>query len=231
MSDNLVQTYGDVLVNTFDRLFVGVSVFVPKLVVALVVFFVGIFVAVTVGRVISQAVNSLKVDHVLRNMGLDAYVERAGWHLNSGDFLGGLVRWFFVLVFMLAAFDVLGLDAVTRFLNDVLAYAPQVIVAALVLLAGAVVGDVSQHVVSGAARAGRMPSAGFLGAVAKWAIWIFALFAALLQLGLFEELIMTVVQALVYMLALAGGLAFGLGGKEHASAFIDKMKREMSSHN
>lgn len=229
--NNGLQTYGESLVLTFNKLLEGIVVFVPKFIFALVVFFVGLFVAVTLGRVVAQVIRALKVDHVLRNLGAEEYIERAGWRLDSGAFVGALVRWFFILVFLLAVLDILSLSAVSVFLSDVvLAYLPQVIVAALVLLVGAVVGDLAGHVVSGAARAAAMPSAGFLGSVARWAVWIFALIAALLQLGLFQELLLTIVQAFVFMLAGAGALAFGLGGKEHASQFIDKLKRDMSNH-
>jgi len=230
MNDGL-QTYGDALIVTFNKLLEGVVVFVPKFVFALVIFLVGLFVAVTLGRVVAQAIRSLKVDHLLRNLGVEEYVERAGWRLDSGAFVGALVRWFFILVFLLAVFDILDLSAVSVFLSDVvLAYVPQVIAAALVLLVGAVVGDFAGHIVSGTARAAAMPSAGFLGSVARWAIWIFAFVAALLQLGLFQELLLTLVQAFVFMLAGAGALAFGLGGKEHASQFIEKLKRDLANH-
>ena len=230
MNDGL-QTYGDALIVTFNKLLEGVVVFVPKFVFALIIFLVGLFVAVTLGRVVAQAIRSLKVDHLLRNLGVEEYVERAGWRLDSGAFVGALVRWFFILVFLLAVFDILDLSAVSVFLSDVvLAYVPQVIAAALVLLVGAVVGDFAGHIVSGTARAAAMPSAGFLGSVARWAIWIFAFVAALLQLGLFQELLLTLVQAFVFMLAGAGALAFGLGGKEHASQFIEKLKRDLANH-
>src|SRR3989344_3085078 len=228
---SLVQTWGDVLVASFQGLLGGVLMFVPKFLFALVVFLIGLFVAVTLGRVVMHAIRSLKIDHVLRSLGMEEYLERAGWKLDSGAFVGGLVRWFFVLVFLLAALDVLELNAVADFLSSVvLTYVPQVIVAALVLLAGAVVGDLAGHLVSGSARAARMPSAGFLGSVARWAIWVFALVAALLQLGLFQELILTVVQAFVFMVAGAGALAFGLGGKDAAARYLEKLRSEMSNH-
>src|SRR3989338_3550696 len=123
MNDGL-QTYGDALIVTFNKLLEGVVVFVPKFVFALVIFLVGLFVAVTLGRVVAQAIRSLKVDHLLRNLGVEEYVERAGWRLDSGAFVGALVRWFFILVFLLAALDVLGLQAVTAFLSQVVLYLP-----------------------------------------------------------------------------------------------------------
>lgn len=231
MTDSLVTTWGSVLATSFERMMSGVLVFVPKFLFALIVFLVGLFVAVTLGRVVMHVIRSLKVDHVLRSLGFEEYVERAGWKLDSGAFIGGLVRWFFVLVFLLAALDVMQLSAVTEFLsNAVLVYLPNVIVAALTLLIAAVLGDVASRVASGTARAAKIPSAGFVGGVVKWAIWVFAIFAALMQLGLFQELILTVVQAFVYMLALAGGLAFGLGGKDAAARYIEKLRSDISNH-
>lgn len=231
MTESLVQNWGDVLAASFQRLLGGILVFIPKLIFAFIVLIIGLFVAITLGRVVMHAIRSLKIDNALRSLGLEEYVERAGWKLDSGAFIGGLVRWFFILVFLLAALDVLQLAAVSMFLsNVVLTYLPQVVVAAGVLLIAAVLGDLASKIVSGAARAARMPSAGLLGGVAKWAIWVFAIFAALLQLGLFQELILTIVQAFVYMLALAGGLAFGLGGKDAASRYIEKLRQDISNH-
>jgi hypothetical protein len=231
MQDTFVATWGQVIALSFNRLFGGVLVFVPKLIFAFLVFFIGLVVSVFVGRVIAQAVRALRIDHVLRSLGLEEYFDRAGFRMDSGAFVGGLVKWFFILVFLMAALNVLELNAVTSFLGDaVLTYLPNVIVAAFVLLIAAVLGDVASAVASGAARAAKIPSAGLVGAVVRWSIWIFALLAALTQLGIFRELIIVVVQAVVYMLALAGGLAFGLGGKEAAARFIEKMSKEVSNH-
>jgi len=135
----LVQTWGDVLIASFQVLWGGVVAFVPKLIVALVVFIIGWVIAVALGKVVVQMMRSLKVDMALRSLGMEEAVSRAGMKLDSGAFVGGLVRWFFILVFLLAAVDVLGLSQVTEFLRSVvLAYIPQVIVAS--------VGDVGSEI-------------------------------------------------------------------------------------
>lgn len=231
MQETFVATWGQVIAASFNRLFSGVLVFVPKFIFAFLVFVIGLVVAMFVGRVVAQAVRALRIDQVLRSLGLEEYFDRAGFRMDSGAFIGGLVKWFFVLVFLLAALSVLELNAVTDFLSDaVLTYLPNVVVAALVLLIAAVLGDVASAVAAGAARAAKMPSAGFVGTVVRWSIWIFALMAALTQLGIFRELIIVIVQAFVYMLALAGGLSFGLGGKDAASRFIEKLSKDVSNH-
>lgn len=205
--------------------------FVPQLVIALVVFIVGWVIAVALGKIVSQIVKSLRVDSALRGLGAEAPLSRAGLRLDSGAFVGGLVRWFFILVFLFAAIDVVGLDQVTEFLRSVvLTYIPQVIVAAFILLVAALLADVMHRVVSSSARAAHLPSAGFLGGVAKWSIWIFAILAALFQLGIAGVFIQTLFTAFVAMLAIAGGLAFGLGGRDAASRFLEKLRSDISHH-
>lgn len=227
----IVQTWGDVLVASFQELWSGVVSFVPQLVIALIVFIVGWVIAVAFGKIVSQLVKSLRVDSALRGLGAEAPLSRAGLRLDSGAFVGGLVRWFFILVFLFAAIDVLGLDQVTEFLRSVvLTYIPQVIVAAFILLVSALLADVVHRVVAGGARAAHIPSAAFLGGVAKWAIWIFAILAALFQLGIAGVFIQTLFTAFVAMLAIAGGLAFGLGGRDAASRFLEKLRSDITHH-
>ncbi|KKS95484.1 hypothetical protein A3B05_03070 [Candidatus Giovannonibacteria bacterium RIFCSPLOWO2_01_FULL_43_160] len=226
----LVQTWGDVLVLSFQQLWGGVVVFVPKLIIALVVFIIGWIIAVALGKVVEQIIKALKVDTALKSLGMEEPISRAGMKLDSGAFIGALVRWFFILVFVLAAFDVLGLSQVTEFLRSVvLAYIPQVIVAALILVAAALLAETVNNVVQGSARAAHLPSAGLLGGVAKWSIWIFAILAALFQLGIAGPFVQTIFTAFVAMVALAGGLAFGLGGKEAASRYLEKLRSDISN--
>ena len=226
----LVQTWTEVLALSFQELWGGVLAFVPQLVVALVVFIIGWIIAVALGKVVEQIIKAVKVDMALRSLGVEEAVSRAGMKLDSGAFIGGLVRWFFILVFLFAAIDVLGLTQVTEFLRSVvLTYVPQVIVASLILVAAALLAEVVENVVEGSARAAMLPSAGFLGGIAKWAIWIFALLAALYQLGIAGPLVQTLFTAFVAMLALAGGLAFGLGGKDMAARYLERLRSDISN--
>lgn len=203
--------------------------FVPQLIIAFVVFVIGWVIAVALGKVVSQVVRSLKVDSALSALGAEAPLSRAGLRLDAGAFVGGLVRWFFILVFLLAAIDVLGLSQVTEFLRSVvLTYIPQVIVAAFILLAAALLADFTRRVVVSSAKAIDLPSAEFLGGVTKWAIWLFAILAALFQLGIAGVFIQTLFTAFVAMLAIAGGLAFGLGGRDAAARFLEKLRSDIS---
>jgi hypothetical protein len=223
-----LTTWADVLNQSLQSLFWGLVQFIPNLVVAVVIFIIGWLVGAALGRLVAQVIAAIKVDQALRAAGVEKVVERAGFTLNSGAFLGALVKWFFIIVFLVASLDVLGLTDVTAFLRGVvLTYIPQVIVAVLILLVAAVLADAADRVVAGSARAAGLKAAGLLGTLSRWAIWIFAILAALDRLGI-SPLVQTLFTGVVVALALAFGLAFGLGGQAAASRYIERVRDEIT---
>lgn len=227
----IVQTGASALQQSFYNLLVNTVNFLPALLFALVVFIIGWFIAVWLGWVIAEAVRALRVDHALRQAGFDDVVSRAGYRLDSGAFVGGLVKWFLILIFFLTVLQVLGLTQVTYVLQQiVVGYLPNVIAAVLILLAGAVIAQVSEGVIAGSARAAGITAAGFVGRLARWSIWIFAILAALSQLQIAQAILQTLFTGVVVALALAFGLSFGLGGQEAAARFIERTRDEMSAN-
>jgi len=108
-------------------------------------------------------------------------------------------------------------------------YVPNVIISVIILLAGILLANFVQRVVKSAVEAAKLQSADFLSGIAKWAILVFSFMAALVQLQIAQELIRVLFTGLVAMLSLAGGLAFGLGGKDHASRVLDRLRKDLSS--
>ena len=207
----------------------GVAAFVPKLFIAIIIFIVGWVVGALLGRVIAQIAQSLKVDNLLKSAGLEDVLGKAGFRLNVGAFLGELVKWFIIVVFLIATLEVLGLNQVNVFLQTViLAYIPQVIASALILLIAAVLADVMKRVVVGAAKAAQVETAHLLGGLTKWAIWIFAILIALSQLGIADFFAQTLFTGVVVALAIGFGLAFGLGGQNTAGRFVERLSGEIS---
>lgn len=224
----LLQTWTEVLQQSFQSLWLGTVAYVPNLLVALIIFVIGWIVGAVLGRVVAQIVGSLKVDNALRSAGFEEAFNRAGFSLNSGNFLGGLVKWFIIIVFLVAALEVLGLNQVTVFLQEVvLLYLPQVIVAVLILLVAAVIAELARNVVTGAAKAAEMLSANLLGSIAKWAIWVFAVLAALNQLGVATAFVQTLFTGVIVALSLGFGLAFGLGGQQAAAGYLERLRGEV----
>ncbi len=220
MSQNLF----DSLSVSFGGLWGGVASFLPSFILAIVVFVLGLFVASMVGRVVEKVFESIKLDSFLSKIGLTPYFERAGMQLRSARFLGKLVYWFVVIVFLVAVSDSLKLFTLSDFLRELLNYIPNVLVAALMLLAAVVLANFAKKVVIASVSGAKLHAAKFLGAVVWWAIMVFGIISALPRLGIDLMILNALVTGLIAMIALAGGLAFGLGGKEYASHLISKFK-------
>jgi small-conductance mechanosensitive channel len=221
-------TWADVLSQSFQNISYGLIGFIPNLVIAIIIFIVGWLIGVGLGRVVKQIIDALRIDAALRPTGIEKILSRAGFELSSGKFLGFLVKWFFIAVFLVASLDVLHLTTVNLFISDVvLGYLPQVIVAVLILFVAALVAEAAERLIAGSARAASIQTAGFIGKIARYAIWIFALLAALDQLNVAPAFMQTLFTGIVIAVALAVGLAFGLGGQKTAERYLERLSDEM----
>ena len=227
----IVSQSANVLQQSFADLWYAVVQFLPSIVAAVFIFIIGWIVGAVMYRVVDQVVKILRIDDALKAAGLNEMAREAGFTLNAGAFLGTLVQWFVVIVFLVTALDILGLDQVTIFLQQVvLLYLPQVFVAVLILILAAIVAETVKNIVSSSARAAGAHSGNLAGTVAKWAIWITAVMAVLNQLGVAAEFVQILFTGLVVAVSLAFGLSLGLGGKEAAGRAIEKVRSEIG-HN
>lgn len=220
--------YVDVLRTAFVDLWAGVVLFLPKLALAIIVFLVGLLVAHLLKTAVVRLVEVMKVDDLMERLEVKDVFASMGVKLNVAHFLGWLVKWFIVIFSLIAAADVLEWDQITVFLNEVVTYLPNVLIAVIILLVGTVLANFVNGVVKSALEAAKMENVGFLSGVAKWSIIVFSFMAALVQLGIAQSLIQVLFTGFVAMIALAGGLAFGLGGRSHASRALDKLYRDLS---
>lgn len=227
----IVAQSADALQGSLFEVWYTVMQYLPAILSAILIFIIGWIIGLILYRVVEELVRALHVDTALKAAGVGDIVKSAGYELNAGRFLGSLIMWFVILVFLVASLDILGLNRVTVFLQQVvLFYLPQVIVASLIIIVGAIVANVVRNLVTGSAKAAGVRAASFAGAVAKWAIWVIAILAALNQLGVATEFVQTLFTGFVVALALAFGLAFGLGGKDAAARVLEKVGNEISHH-
>lgn len=222
------ETWSSTLQTSFAIVLNSIAHFLPNFVMAIVIVIVGWIIGAIVGRAIAHVVRALKVDTVFKGTEVERTIQRGGFKLDIGAFIGGLVKWFLIIAFLLAALNVLGLAQVNLFLQSVLLYIPNVIAAVLILLIAAVIADVLQRIVRGSAAAAGFRSASLLGSVTRWSIWIFAVLAALYQLGIAAAFVQTLFTGVIIALSLAFGLAFGLGGQEAAGRYVEKIRDELS---
>lgn len=220
----IVQNWTDVIVGSLQNLWIGFANFVPNLIAAIIVLIVGLIVAAGLGALVEKIFESLRLDPFLEKLGLKPFFERAGLRLRASYFLGRLVYWFIVIAFLLAVAQTLGLYALATFLTAVVNYLPNVIAAVLIMLAALVLANFLRRIVIASVLSAKLRAAQFLGSLTWWAVVVFGLLAALQQLNIAAAIIQTLVTGFIAMLALAGGLAFGLGGKDYASHLIGRLR-------
>jgi hypothetical protein len=225
-----LATWGDVVQTSFESLWAGFAVMFPRLLGAVIVFLIGLLLAAVLKNVIVRVSGWLRLDMLSDKLELKSSFEKAGIRLRVDQLLGWIVRWFVIVAALIAAADILEWPQVTLFLREVVVYLPNVFIAVVVLLAGMLLANFVRDIVHKAVVAAKLESADFLSGIARWAIFIFALMAALVQLQIAEELIRMLFAGFVAMLALSMGLAFGLGGKDHAHRFLERLRKDISSH-
>ena len=227
--NNIWLTWGDVFNSSLQELWWGFIQFAPKLVIAIVLFAIGWILGSVIAKALEQVFSALKIDSLLKPIGIDSFFRKAGMGLNSGYFVGQVVKWFVIIVFLIPSLDLVGLNSIKDFLQyDVLGFLPRVVVAALILIIATVVSEGLSKTAVAMAKSMNLSSANMLGAVAKYAVWVFAFIIALGQLGVADYYMSVLFTGIIAMLSLGGALAFGLGGKDAAARFISKVGEEVS---
>lgn len=226
---NSVENWGVAISSSLFELLERFAGFLPSLIGALLVFFIGLLIAVILEKAAERIIRVTRVDQVVEKTKLGEKFREAGFAINISKFFGALVKWFLILVFLMAATDILGLNQVTGFLNSIILYIPNVVVATVILSIAFLLGNLVYGVVRGSTKAAGIMSATLLASISKWAIVIFGLLAALIQLGIAESLVNTIFIGIVAALSIALGLSFGLGGKEEATLILRKLRESLSS--
>ena len=223
-------TYQAVVIQALGDLYAKTLSYLPNLVAAIIVVIIGWLLAIFLSKLVYKVLEAIKIDHLANQLGLKNLSEKVDQKLSLAALGAWLVKWFFFLGSFIAAADILGLQEVSTFLyQDVLNYAGHVIVAMAILLLGILAADFFAALVSGTINASGLHKGDGLGAITKWAILVFAVIAALSQLQIATAFLQDLFRAVVAMLAIAGGLAFGLGGREHAKKVLDAVENSIKN--
>lgn len=222
MRDEFYSDYPYVVQDSVYNLYDQIVDYLPNIIAALIVLLIGWLIGIFLGKLLKRGLLAIGVDSLGDQLGLKQLSERSGRTIRISGIVQWVVKWFFILASIIAAADILGLNNITDFFyQEVLSYAGHVIIAMAILLLGTLAANFFGDVVQGTVKTGGFESAGLLGALTRWSIIIFAFIAALAELQIAEAFLQNLFIAVVAMLALAGGLAFGLGGRDHARKVLD----------
>lgn len=223
----------NLIISPIKDLLAKVLSYIPMLLSALVVFIIGLTLAKILGNLAKKIFEYSKVDHLSDRIGLKKEMAQFGLHFSFANLIGGAVKWFFIILTLITVVDILKIHQVNVFLTEIALYVPNVLAAVIILSIGLLAG----RFFSGAIRdvVSTFSSeivANMVASIAKWAIYIFSVMAALVQLKIAVNLIQILLTGLSGLVALAGGLAFGLGGRDKAKQVIEDITSRMGgSHN
>jgi hypothetical protein len=193
---------------------------IPKIIGFLVIIIVGWIVASLVAKAVAALLRTVQFNDLARRSGFADFVHNMGVKTDSAGFIALVTKWFVRLIVLVAAFDALGLPAVSDVLRQLLLWLPNLVVALVVLVIGGLAAGALSSVVRGAATRAELGNPDLLASIARVAVWAFAIVVAVNQIGIAQTLVNTLFTATVGAVALALGLAFGLGGRETAGEIV-----------
>ncbi len=190
--------------------------YIPQLIGAIVILIIGYIVAKVLQAVVGRVLQAVGFDGWMEKGGIKQFFDRAETNQTPHSILGKLVFWFVFIIALTMAADALGIPQVSAVLGQLIAYIPNIIAAILILILAALLANFVSGVVRGAT------GSGLLASVARYAIIVYAAFAALTQLGIAVQLTANTFLILLGAVALAAALAFGIGGREVAQDILQK---------
>jgi Conserved TM helix len=224
-----VTDWGQALLTSLTSALALIFAFIPKLIGFLIIMLVGWLIAKALGKAVTFLLRKVGFDNFSNRIGLTRFEQRMGVHLDPADFLGQIVFWFIILIFLVPALESLGLTSITLILNELISYIPNVFVAILILFLGTLLATIVADIVRGAIATAGIGNPNVFAEISRWVIILFAALMALTQLEIATGLVLELFGAIVFGSALAFGLAFGLGGRDAAKRLIEGGESALSN--
>lgn len=195
------------------------------------VLLIGWFISQWLGRRAAVFLSRIRLNQILKGMGVEESLSRIDTRLNAPKFFGEIVRWFFVILFLTITIEILdarilGLSSLSQFLWRVINYYPNIFIAILIFLVAVFLADFSQKIVVGTLEKEKITYSRFSGKTIRWAIWLFAILAILYQLKITPSLILVIFIGAIITISIALGLSFGLGGKDLAAKILKELEEK-----
>ena len=214
---------GQTLFASLNSGLLAVANFIPKFVAGAIILLIGIIISSLFKQIVMQVFKALNIEGFLKKYGVPEAKQEYTWT----NILAEIVRWFVFILFLIPTADVWGLPQIGTVLNTFLLYLPNVFVAAIIALVGFVFARLSHDVILASTQGLSSDTSKAIASVARWAIIIFVLLAILNQLGVAADLVRILFTGFVAMIAIAGGIAFGLGGQTSAKEIVEGIRKKL----
>lgn len=217
--------WGAALVASFTTalsLFLGA---IPRIIGFVVILIIGWFIAGLLAAAVAALLRAVRFNELAQSSGFSGFVHNMGVRKDAAGMLADIVKWFVRLIVLVVAFDALGLPAVSAVLQQFLLWIPNLIVAVVVLVIAGLAANALGNLIRGSTASAGFSNPDLLATIARVAVWGFGIVVAVNQIGVAQTLVNTLFMGFVGALALAAGLAFGLGGRDTAAQIVQTWYR------
>jgi len=215
-----VTSWGEALITSGAAALAMLLGAIPRAIGFVVILIIGWLVASAIAAAVAGLLRAVRFNDLAERSGFGGFVHSMGVRTDSAGFIATVAKWFVRLITLVVAFDALGLPAVSQVLQQLLLWLPNLVVALVVLVLTGLAANALQGLVRGATAEAGLGNPNLLAKVARVAVWAFGIVVAVNQLGIATTLVNTLFMATVGAVALALGLAFGLGGRETAGQIV-----------
>jgi hypothetical protein len=212
-----VQNWGDAVMQSATVMLQNLLGFLPALIGAILILILGWIIAGILAGLIEKGLQAVGFERAARSTGIAGFIENAGSGWTASKLVAEIVKWFIRLIAIQAAASILGLTQISQIINAILLWLPNLVVAIVIIVIGALIANFVAGIVRGSAAEMGFTTPNLLANIARYAIIGFAAVAAFNQLGIAPTVVNTLFIGLVATLVLAFGLAFGLGGQQTAA--------------
>jgi hypothetical protein len=211
----------------FQKLFENAILLIPNLLAAIIILVVGWFLSVWLGKLIAGIFQMFRFNSLFETTGWDEAFDSAELTIQPSDFMGGIFKWIFMIMFLSISTEIVGWTSFSVLLNSIIQWMPNLVVAIAIMVVAIVISDILEKIVRASTRSMGVKSVNFFGSLVKWSVFIFAIFAVLIQLGIAVSIVNTLAMGLIATFTLAVGISFGLGGKDAASDVIKDVRNRL----
>ncbi len=211
--------------DTLKSLWLSFLKYIPKLVFGIIIFCFGWFISAWLEKLISQILKKINFDSLFKNW--KEIFEKAEIKGEISDFIAGLIKWVLIITFLVASINVLGLSELSQFLDRIVSWLPNLVVAMAIFIIAAIFVNYVEKIVSAVINKLGFSFGKFVAKASTVAIWTFALLAILSQLGVAKDLVKILFAGIVALIVISCGLAFGLGGQSLAKEILEEIRKRL----
>jgi len=216
----------DVIIEQFKSFLEKVASFLPNILIGIVLIVLGLVIAWLLKLFITRAGQVLRIDHFSERSGLVQILHKSGIKDPLSRLLGKLIYWIVLITFIIMGLDAFQVPAVENILSTFLLYLPNVIVAGVLLFLGYLLGNFLGRAALIASVNAGLAFSGLVGRLVKYTVFIMAVAMALELLGIGKDTVLIAFAIIFGGVVLALSIAFGLGGRDAAKEYIEKMLKE-----